>query len=277
MRSFASLAAFASIVFATVASALPTAGGYTSAVNGISISKREFAEVENTVTNNVNVVGFNDAIPSAQPHQARQVPGLPDAPGIGGAGAATGVIGTTVASLANGHTTRAEYRSLPDIIVELNVKIQSLCHDLSAAVSVAASASAALDVSIPILTEIKTHLVEAKAEIEVLVAAHVDGVLALKGKELTVHAIAQIYANICVAVVVVIGLVIKACAAVKTDVLVNLVVDISLALAACITLGAQLAVGLVAELRPFIECVVTIIVDLKLEALIKVFQIVVKA
>ncbi len=56
-----------------------------------------------------------------------------------------------------------------------------------------------------------------------------------------------------------------------------LVVDINLALAACITLGAQLAVGLVAELKPFVECVVSIIVDLKLEALIKVFEIVVKA
>jgi len=202
---------------------------------------------------------------------------LPETSGAGGAGAATGFIGTTVASLTKSQTPRAEYRSLPDIIVDLNVKIQSLCHDLSANVSAAATASAALDVSIPILTEIKTCLIDAKAEIEALVSAHVDGVLSLNGKELTVRAIAEIYAHLCVAVVVVLGLVVKACASVKTDILVNLIVDISLALAACVTLGAQLAVGLVAELKPFIECVVAIIVDLKLEALIKVFEIVVKA
>lgn len=56
---------------------------------------------------------------------------LPETSGAGGAGAATGFIGTTVASLTKSQTPRAEYRSLPDIIVDLNVKIQSLCHDLS--------------------------------------------------------------------------------------------------------------------------------------------------
>lgn len=60
----------------------------------------------------------------------------------------------------------------------------------------------------------------------------------------------------------------------KTDILVQLVVDISLALAACITLGAQVAVDLIVELKPLIQCVVTIIFDLHLQALIQVFGLV---
>lgn len=142
---------------------------------------------------------------------------LPGTPGVDGAGAtgALGTAGAAVASLTKGQTPRAEHRSLPDIIVALNVKVQSLCHDLSrfcfclrlkitlkmilgANVSAAATAAAALDVSISILTEIKTCLVDAKAEIEALVSAHVDGVLSLNGKELTVRAIAEIYAHLCV-------------------------------------------------------------------------------
>lgn len=71
---------------------------------------------------------------------------------------------------------------------------------LGAAVSTSVSASAALDVSMPILEEIKVCLVDAKAEIEALVNAHLDGAVALslQGKALTVRALADIYAQLSV-------------------------------------------------------------------------------
>ncbi|KAF9447107.1 hypothetical protein P691DRAFT_776365 [Macrolepiota fuliginosa MF-IS2] len=183
---------------------------------------------------------------------------------------ALGAVGGAVAGAT--HKSRTEVRGLGDIIVDLNAKIQPLCHDLSAAVSAAVDASAALDVSLPILTEIKTRLIDAKAEIEALV--NVEGALSLNGKAIAVHVVAELVATLSVAVVVVVGLVIKACVSVKTDILVALVVDINIALAAIVTLCAKVAVDLVVELKPLIQCVATIILDLKLEALIQVFGLV---
>lgn len=175
-----------------------------------SVIKRVDGKVEILNGAKINIASAQ-ATQTTGGNKGRDIPG---APGAGGAGAAS-IIGTTVASLTKSQTPRAEHRSLPDIIVALNVKVQSLCHDLSkfcfcrklktmlkmilgANVSAAATAAAALDVSIPILTEIKTCLIDAKTEIEALVSAHVDGVLSLNGKELTVRAIAEIYAHLCV-------------------------------------------------------------------------------
>jgi len=191
------------------------------------------------------------------------------APGAAGAAGTLGALASGITS----KTARAEYRGLPDILVDVRVKVEDLCHKLSDRISVAASASVALEASLQVLGEIKAILVNARVEIEALVAANVEGALCLKGKVLSVKAIAEIYASIVIAICVTLQLVVKACLEVKTDVLVTLIADICVALAACITLGAKIAVGLVVDIRALIEVCVRIIVDLRLDVLIKLFNL----
>jgi len=376
MRSFASVAAFASIAFATVASALPAMGGSA----GLSRRDDGVADVQTTVSKVTTIAGvangLNAVVANANSHQSRYAPSdgyhadlvtlvaqatgltkvevlaqalaivnldvthidikallpfdlniiavvwhyapwikietiveqlgtkvelLKDAnvnianaqanqktggggnyrregPDVGSAtgalgGLGAGGLGAVVGGLGKTKAARADYRGVPDVLVDVRVKVQDLCHELSGRISAAASASIALDASLQILAEIKARLIDARAEIEAIVAANVEGALCLKGKVITVQAIAEIYASIVVAICVTLQLVVKACAEVKTDVLAALIVDICVALAACITLGAKLAAGLVVDIRALIDVCVRIIVDLKLDVFIQLFKI----
>jgi len=379
MRSFASVAAFASIAFATVASALPAMGGSA----GLSRRDDGLADVQTTVSKVTTIVGgangLNAVVANAQAQQSNkpryapsdgyhadlltlvaQATGLTkvevlaqalaivnldvthidikallpfdldliavvwhyapwikietiveqlgtkvellkdanvnianaqanqktggggnyrrEGPDVGSAtgalgGLGAGGLGAVVGGLGKTKAARADYRGVPDVLVDVRVKVQDLCHELSGRISAAASASIALDASLQILAEIKARLIDARAEIEAIVAANVEGALCLKGKVITVQAIAEIYASIVVAICVTLQLVVKACAEVKTDILAALIVDICVALAACITLGAKLAAGLVVDIRALIDVCVRIIVDLKLDVFIQLFKI----
>ncbi|KAF9450396.1 hypothetical protein P691DRAFT_773967 [Macrolepiota fuliginosa MF-IS2] len=194
--------------------------------------------------------------------------------GAGSAGALVGGLATTLTGAGSKAARGAEVRALGDILVDIKAQIHTLCHDLTVSLDAAVSASAALDVSLSILAKIKAVLVDATVEIQALVDAHIDGALCLNGVAITVQVVAQIIADIVAAVVIVVGLVLKACATVKTDVLLQLIVDVTVALTACINVAALIAVNVVVEIKPLIEAVVHIIIDLHLDALIKIFALV---
>lgn len=247
MRSFAAIATFASLAFATVASALPA-----------------------------RTIAGMDAIPpppEAAPYLSHRT--------VGGAASALEVAkrdpGATTFAVKHLGARDEPTHGIPDVLSQLNEKIIPLCHNLSEKVTDAENTDVALHVSLDVLGQIKGLLETAKGEIETLVANPVQSIFHLNGKLLDAHAIAQIVAVLTVSVSTALGFVIKALISVQTDELTNLVTEIAAILAAIIGLVVKVVVSLLIDLIPLIHCALDIIKELKLSVLAEVLKIKIQA
>ncbi|KXN88515.1 hypothetical protein AN958_07284 [Leucoagaricus sp. SymC.cos] len=254
MRSFATIATFATLAFSAVVSALPTSG-----VPGVT-------DVQGTVDKATTVIQ-----PIAAGPQAR---GFGDIlAGLTGAGSNTHDAETTTDAVQ--HEARGDdyQKGIPDVIVALNDKVAPMCHDLVAKIEVGVTADVALKLALEVFAQIKVLVFGAKAEIEAIVAANVKGVLTLEGKVLDVHAIANILATLVVAICAAIEVVVKICVSIDISAFLAIVVEIAGCLAAIIAIVLKLAVGVLVDLQVLIKVVAKVIVDLKLQALISVLKL----
>jgi len=241
MRSFASIATFATLAFAALTSALPTGNA-----NGVSLPQKDISGV---------AVPPAPAVPQPTPRDVEDILG----------------------KVAGVHQGRGEVavpeHSVVKIIVDVTAEIRPLCDKLTAAISADIEVKAAVDISLEILGQIKAILLKAKADIEIAISAGVD-LLVLDGKTLAVHAVAQIVAVLTVIITTTLGLVVKVCASANVEALIKIIVDINICLAAIIALVVKICVGLIVELRPLIECIANILIKLDLKALIQILGVV---
>ncbi|EKM76435.1 hypothetical protein AGABI1DRAFT_115772 [Agaricus bisporus var. burnettii JB137-S8] len=159
--------------------------------------------------------------------------------------------------------------SVVQIIVDLTAKVQPLCDELTASISGDVEVSAAVDISLDILGEIKGFIATAKADIQAAIDVNAD-LLVLNGETLAVKAVAEIVATLVIAVTTVLGLVVRVCASANVAVLVKLVADIGIELAAIISLVVRICADLVIVVKPLITVVANVIINLDLKALIQV-------
>ncbi|XP_006463656.1 hypothetical protein AGABI2DRAFT_179942 [Agaricus bisporus var. bisporus H97] len=168
--------------------------------------------------------------------------------------------------------------SVVQIIVDLTAKVQPLCDELTdfvppifaaASISGDVEVSAAVDISLDILGEIKGFIATAKADIQAAIDVNAD-LLVLNGETLAVKAVAEIVATLVIAVTTVLGLVVRVCASANVAVLVKLVADIGIELAGIISLVVRICADLVIVVKPLITVVANVIINLDLKALIQV-------
>ncbi|KAF5354270.1 hypothetical protein D9756_007041 [Leucocoprinus leucothites] len=238
MRSFTFIAAFASLAFTAVTSALPLVGSDSlAAPKWVRSPAVAAADIETR-----DIFYGND-------------PGNHDGNGNG-----------------NGNNGGSN-RGIGDVLDGLNGRIGPLSQDLTNRISGSIAADAALDISITVLGQIKVLLTAAVAEIRAIISVRGGGALVLNGQTLDARGIAGILGTLIITIVKLLDVVVRVTASVRTQVLLTLIVDISALLSVIIGLVVTIVGNLLVVLTPLITVVVRIIVDLNLTGLIQVLKI----
>ncbi|KXN91278.1 hypothetical protein AN958_01489 [Leucoagaricus sp. SymC.cos] len=164
-------------------------------------------------------------------------------------------------------------KGIPDVLVILVGEVVPACQDLAAKVTAEVDVQAALNLALEGFAHIKGLLTGAVADIEVIVDGDIGSAFCFEGKVLELKVVAQILADLVLAVVSSLGVAVKACAAVDVKALLAVAVDISGLLAAIIGHALQVNGGILVLLVPLIQPVVQACVALKLTAIIDVLHI----